>query len=494
MEPSLLSVMTADTVEFALRRSPAAASFLDANKIKVPSSSQQHRLAPFLAHSALYNQHELFNAIARKWSNAAKREMFRLEATANEETQGWVYGPLILAAELGHVEFLRTYCAMFYEVNRMQPDLGLVLLSAANGGAIRTFQWLLNSGHLEEPYRVGLTTFEWHPLHSSSFGGSPEGFGRPGSTTSLRTLLQNPSTRAMTAMALFTCFLRRGLEQTIETTAAMTALFKAVDRTYPTDLDLSKMAHGLFIRDSTFSLADKTDELAEALDLPLTERACRKYADSFFVLLRRKGLNTTIANRFIWLLEKFPVDQRSSIVETYLPEIKASIKSRRVFEYLDKYNYLAPSSSLLTWVLSVDNERVDQTKTTARRHGLRRAMFDSAAFLLDRIAAGSGTGASSADLALVLDVAKQPESHLDGIKARGIVRLLLYYGADPGVPAVRSRLPKENGGNRTWYSGFHDDVMSAIRWRRWLTKPSPESLLPPEIMREIMLHCWRSFC
>jgi hypothetical protein len=77
--------------------------------------------------------------------------------------------------------------------------------------------------------------------------------------------------------------------------------------------------------------------------------------------------------------------------------------------------------------------------------------------------------------------------------ARGLIRLLIFYGVDPHDFLVRRavlNLAREAAGR---YRGFREDILDAVYWKRWLDKQSIGGL-PPEIGHMIMMKSWEKWC
>ncbi|KAI9033491.1 hypothetical protein DFJ74DRAFT_652631 [Hyaloraphidium curvatum] len=198
--------------------------------------------------------------------------------------------------------------------------------------------------------------------------------------------------------------------------------------------------------------------------------------------------------RFLRLLRAFfdPSHQKR-LARTYLSQILGQWREPTIYRFLLDQGILTADANLVAKLLQVNRNASSRDRFLPDGCGaeLCIGLFRTLELLLRRIAAsGNGAGAGSLDLALTVEKVKVPRYRTSERKplagARGLILLLLFFGADPNHSVVkRSCLFGVTG----TYDGLLEDVVEVARWRKWV-RVSNIGGLPPEIKERIMLYAW----
>ena len=185
-------------------------------------------------------------------------------------------------------------------------------------------------------------------------------------------------------------------------------------------------------------------------------------------------------------------------------KIKPVVKNVATLRRLEKLGFLVPDQSFIPYLFSIslgltvaEYQPADAQAPTASSEA-RRQIFRSLAYVLGYAEKQTGAPASASDLMLAIQRAA-PKGPLAGHS--GIVRLLLFYGADPMLPDIprfvcaRTRNPVAMAtgsplANDELYRGLNTDIKQAIHWKKWIDERSIMDM-PPEVSTEIMMWLWQ---
>lgn len=189
------------------------------------------------------------------------------------------------------------------------------------------------------------------------------------------------------------------------------------------------------------------------------------------------------AAHFVRLLKDFFSDDadRVPIVKHYANRILRFFKVPELLSYIIQKDIIPADANLVAALHAIDSE-----VHPAFNDRLCMDIFDSLALVLPIVAAkNEGCGASSWDLAAAMSNTDESDSigwtkALEGY--RGLVRLLLYFGAKPDHPQVRATVSE--------YPNLLEDILDVARWKRW-EQSGNFCGLPGEITRMIMFRVWR---
>jgi len=156
--------------------------------------------------------------------------------------------------------------------------------------------------------------------------------------------------------------------------------------------------------------------------------------------------------------------------------------------------------SSTVWLLLIgDDTGTQEESDTEVPFGMemRLQVFRSLAFLLSRFP----EAANVSILARAVDLAKNEQADwTQGMEitqpwrgAHGLVRLLIFHGANPHDILVRNVVLNKSRNAWGRLRGYRDDVLDAVYWKRWLEEQSIGGL-PPEIVEMIMLWSWENWC
>jgi hypothetical protein len=194
--------------------------------------------------------------------------------------------------------------------------------------------------------------------------------------------------------------------------------------------------------------------------------------------------------------ENAPEHIRRLLLNPSLGKLKMVIKDTPSLRRLEKLGAVTPDASLIPWLLTIPRSfTLPGPVQIASNNGvtpiIRRQIFRSLAYILIR-AEGH---ASSSDLLLVM----MQKVSLPPLRGHaGLVRLLLFFGADPTWPDIANFVPcrvrrdvaiPPRMYNTDLYRGLNKDIVQVTYWRRWIDRNMIKDL-PPEVSTEIMLRLW----
>lgn len=199
------------------------------------------------------------------------------------------------------------------------------------------------------------------------------------------------------------------------------------------------------------------------------------------------------AHHFWLVLEDFFPEEEDKImiVKHFSKDILRYFKLPRFLRFILKHEILPLDANLVASIHGIDPEI--HTSFISRTC---RDIFDGLIMVLPNIAAkNNGCAASSWDLAAAISNVKalpatsakstRKAKAIEGFN--GLVRLLLYFGAEPDHVQVRKAIRLDSEGE---YKGLIEDILDVERWKRW-EQSGNFCGLPSEITRMVMFRVWR---
>lgn len=197
---------------------------------------------------------------------------------------------------------------------------------------------------------------------------------------------------------------------------------------------------------------------------------------------------TTLGIQFLWFIqaESLSDSDRREIVGRYRYLIESRLKDRIVFSYLVSNGLYEPKKSLLRGVLDVsppfEYDGSGYHEDDLAEFSTRLEIYSLFIFALKHVAGPPDAGLLAEAIRLV-----RPNGLLQGL--RGLVRALLYHGADPQAYIVKRTIRSLAANASERYTGFAEDIKAARSFLRWGERHLFGGL-PREILEMIMYRTW----
>lgn len=199
------------------------------------------------------------------------------------------------------------------------------------------------------------------------------------------------------------------------------------------------------------------------------------------------SFNPPYEGKFLRMLNVFKgqKEDRIALVERYITSIEEQFKSGTHFRILFSKGLYKPRVSLLSSLFRFEwslTSGLHQQFYDAK--GKRFDMYDALRFALEHFR--QFVDASHLIQAIAVTSGERSEAKpMAGL--RGLVRALIYFGADPQDYAVKQKVLS------SVYRGFANDIYEVKCWKRW-GELQCFGNLPPEVLEQVMLCSWEQFC